>query len=137
MTKAGASHGYSGKPLAEKLGMKPGTVVLPIGAPAHYRDLLPGTDDVIFRKTAKSADIVHLFCRHRADLARRLPGALGKVAGGGMLWISWPKKSSPLFKDLTEGDLRTAILPTTNFVDVKVCAVDEDWSALKFLRRKA
>lgn len=117
--------------------MKPGSVVLPIGAPDHYRDLLHGTEDVIFRKTVKSADIVHLFCRHRADLARRLPGALAKVNDRGTLWISWPKKSSSLFKNLTEGDLRTALLPTTNFIDVKVCAVDQDWSALKFLRRKA
>ena len=135
MPDPSSQHGYSGKPLSQKLGMKPGMRVLPIGAPEHYRALLPGTDEVRFLKSAKQAELVHLFCRHRADLKRRLPGALAKVADGGMLWVSWPKKSSPLFKDLTEDDLRTAILPT-GFVDVKVCAVDQDWSGLKFLRRK-
>ncbi|GGY37426.1 hypothetical protein GCM10007148_02080 [Parvularcula lutaonensis] len=110
--------------------------VLTIGAPAHYHDLVPKTDDVRWRVRAKVADLVHLFCSDRKALNTRLESALGKVADGGMLWVSWPKKSSPLFKDLTEDDLREVILPT-GFVDVKVCAVDKDWSGLKFLRRKS
>lgn len=65
---------------------------------------------------------------------RKVDKALGKVAQGGALWVSWPKKSSPLHVDLVEGDLRSRIL-TTGWVDVKVCAVDADWSALKFMRR--
>ncbi len=130
-----ATPGYSGKPLTQKLGLKDGMVCLPINPPPHYRDLLPGSDGVIFRQRAQQADVVHLFCAHRADLSKRLSKALAKVAEGGMLWISWPKKSSGLFQDLTEDDLRTAVLPT-GFVDVKVCAVDHDWSGLKFVRRK-
>lgn len=131
-----ATHGYSGTPLFKKLGMKPGLTVLSMGAPPHYHELLEGAEGVTFRKRAAKADIVHLFCPERKVLTTKLEAALAKVADGGALWVSWPKKSSPLFKDLTEDDLRTLILPT-GFVDVKVCAVDADWSALKFMRRKA
>lgn len=136
MAGVGSEHGYSGKPLAQKLGFKDGMAVLAIGAPEHYSDLLGETPGVTFRVRAKSADAVHLFCPDRAALDRKIESALAKVADGGMLWVSWPKKSSPMFKDLTEGDLRSVILPT-GFVDVKVCAVDQDWSGLKFLRRKS
>ncbi|MEM7740761.1 MAG: DUF3052 family protein [Pseudomonadota bacterium] len=133
---AGAqTHGYSGKSLTQKLGLKPGMVCLAINPPPHYRDLLPGSEGVIFRQRAKSADLVHLFCAHQGDLRKRLSGSLDKVVEGGMIWVSWPKKSSPLFIDLTENDLRAEILPL-GFVDVKVCAVDQDWSGLKFVRRK-
>ena len=59
----------------------------------------------------------------------------GELAPGGMIWVSWPKKASKLFIDLTEDGLREVLLPT-GWVDVKVCAVDADWSGLKFLRRK-
>ncbi|MEM9284311.1 MAG: DUF3052 domain-containing protein [Pseudomonadota bacterium] len=131
-----ATHGYSGKSLTQKMGLKPGMVCLPINPPAHYRELLPDSDEVVFRRRSKEADVVHLFCAHRTDLRKKLETALGKVAAGGMIWISWPKKSSSLFKDLTEDDLRTAILPL-GFVDVKVCAVDQDWSGLKFVPRKS
>ena len=78
---------------------------------------------------------VHLFAKRRSDFERRIEGALGKVADGGMCWVSWPKKSSPLFIDLTEDQLREIVLPL-DWVDVKVCAVDADWSGLKFVRRK-
>ncbi|MEL7313284.1 MAG: DUF3052 domain-containing protein, partial [Pseudomonadota bacterium] len=74
-------------------------------------------------------------CPTRRALDNKIEQALTKVADGGMLWISWPKKSSPMFKDLTEDQLREVILPT-GWVDVKVCAVDADWSGLKFVRRK-
>ncbi|MEO1042686.1 MAG: DUF3052 domain-containing protein [Pseudomonadota bacterium] len=130
------THGYAGKSLTQKLGLKPGMVCLPVNPPSHYRDLLPDSDGVTFRQRAKSADLVHLFCANKTDLRKRLPAILGKVAEGGMIWVSWPKKSSPLFIDLTEDDLRAEILPL-DFVDVKVCAVDQDWSGLKFVRRKS
>ncbi|GLQ20931.1 hypothetical protein ACFFUB_07755 [Algimonas porphyrae] len=131
----GRSQSYSGTPLFRKLGLKPGLTCLSIGAPPHYRDLVEGAEDVAFRVRARQADIVHLFCPDRKTLNRKIHAALDKVGPGGSLWVSWPKKSSPLHKDLTEGDLRTVILPT-GWVDVKVCAVDADWSALKFMRRK-
>ncbi len=133
MTQAAA--GYSKKPLYQKLGLKPGMRCLVLNAPDHYAELTAGAEGVRFMKRAKSADVVHLFCRRRSDLTRRIDSALARVAPGGMLWLSWPKKSSPLFKDLTEDELRRVILPT-GWVDVKVCAVDHDWSGLKFLRRR-
>jgi hypothetical protein len=86
-------------------------------------------------KDEQSPPIVHAFVRDRAELdgmAGRLTGLPGP---GGALWISWPKKTSPLFRDLTEDGIRDVLLPT-GWVDVKVCAVDADWSGLKFLRRR-
>ena len=71
----------------------------------------------------------------RAELARRFPAIVRHLAPGGMVWISWPKKSSPLAGDLTEDGVRAVGL-RTEFVDVKVCAVDHDWSGLKFMRRR-
>jgi hypothetical protein len=89
----------------------------------------------LFSARYRSADVVHLFCPDRATLNKKIDTALARVADGGFLWISWPKKSSSLYKDLTEGDLRDVVLPT-GWVDVKVCAVDADWSGLKFMRRR-
>lgn len=131
-----SNRGYSGKPLYQKLGMKSGMVCLTIGAPEHYADLVAGAEGVTFRKRADFADLVHLFCPSRKVLNAKMDMALSKVAKGGMFWVSWPKKKSPLFVDLTEDHLREVILPT-GWVDVKVCAVDEDWSGLKFVKRKA
>ncbi|MEM7765738.1 MAG: DUF3052 domain-containing protein [Pseudomonadota bacterium] len=127
--------GYSGKPLFQKLGIKPGMRCKPILAPEHYPALIAGVEGATVSSRLRSADIVHLFCRTKSVLENQIDAALARVAPGGMLWISWPKKSSPLHKDLTEDDLRTIVLPH-GWVDVKVCAVDNDWSGLKFLRRK-
>ncbi len=131
----GPSAGYSGKPLYLKLGLKPGTRCLVISPPDHYGELVAGATDVRFMSRAKFADTVHLFCRSCADLDRSIERAIDRVAEGGMLWVSWPKKSSPLFRDLTEDRIRRVVLPH-GWVDVKVCAVDADWSGLKFLRRR-
>ena len=128
--------GYSGKPLFQKLGLKPGMRCLPINAPEHYYELVTGAEGIRFLKRAAPAEIVHLFCPDRRSLDKRALSALARVKAGGMLWVSWPKKSSSLFIDLTEGQIRDVILPT-GWVDVKVCAVDADWSGLKFLRRRA
>lgn len=128
--------GYSGKSLAEKLGVKPGARVAAIGAPSHYQSLVgPLTDGASYTDDASAADIAHLFVADRAELARLAPGIAAELKLGAALWISWPKKSSRRFVDLTEGGVREAILPT-GWVDVKVCAVDDDWSGLKFLRRR-
>jgi Protein of unknown function (DUF3052) len=126
--------GHSGKPLYQKLGLKPGTRCLPVDPPVEYSSLVAGAEDIAFVASGP-ADLVHLFCADRATFARGMADALANVAEGGMLWVSWPKKSSKLHIDLTEQDLRDAILPT-GWVDVKVCAVDDDWSGLKFLKRK-
>ncbi len=129
------THGYSGKPLYQKLGLAPGMRCWPVLAPEHYAELVAGATEVRFLRRAADADVVHLFCRRRRDLDRNFERALARVVAGGMFWVSWPKKSSPLFVDLTEGQLRDVLLPT-GWVDVKVCAVDADWSGLKFLRRR-
>ena len=85
---------------------------------------------------AGSFDYLQFFTDSRVELEARFATLAGHVAPGGMLWISWPKRSSPLAGDLTEDGVREIGL-RTEFVDVKVCAVDRDWSALKFLRRRA
>ena len=117
------THGYSGKPLFQKLGLK------------HYDALRAGAEGVDFVSGDGPADIVHLFCTDRAVFETQVDAALARVAEKGMLWVSWPKKSSNLFIDLTEDVLREVVLPT-GWVDVKVCAVDQAWSGLKSLRRK-
>jgi hypothetical protein len=134
--KPAPTAGYSGKTLAQKLGLKPGAKVLALSAPAHYRDLIGALPEgARFVGEDETADLVHAFIPDRAALAAQAAGLPGKLAPGGSLWISWPKKSSPLFVDLTEGGVREFVL-SAGWVDVKVCAVDETWSGLKFLRRR-
>ncbi|MEZ6010505.1 MAG: hypothetical protein R3C08_01375 [Hyphomonas sp.] len=84
--------GYSGKPLWQKLGLKPGMTCLAMKPPGPYADLVNGAEGVVFVKKGP-AELVHLFCRTRADLAASIGPALDEVAPGGMLWLSWPKKS--------------------------------------------
>ncbi|HLY54236.1 MAG TPA: hypothetical protein VKS60_01685 [Stellaceae bacterium] len=131
--------GYSGKPLAAKLGLKPGMRIAVIEPPRAYEEVLGASPAGVMIDSPRGGgpyDLVHLFVRDAAGLDARLPAALGLVAPGGALWISWPKKASALFRDLTEDAIRAAVLPT-GFVDVKVAAVDEEWSGLKFLRRRS
>ena len=130
--------GYSGKPLAAKLGLKPGMQIAVFVPPRAYEELLgemPAGVTIDSPPGGGAYDLVHLFVRDAAGLGVGLPGALGAVAPGGALWISWPKKTSALFRDLTEDGIRAAVLPT-GFVDVKVAAIDQDWSGLKFLKRR-
>ena len=128
--------GYSKNPLISKLGLKPGMRARAINAPAHYFDLL-GTlpDGVVFARTTKGEfEFIHVFTASAADLKRIWPSLKRSLARDGMAWISWPKKSSPLHRDLDENIVRAQGLDA-GLVDVKVCAVDEDWSGLKFVRR--
>lgn len=130
--------GYSGKSLIAKLGLKDGVKAISIAPPANYAEL---TDNAAItpRKSAPatgSFDFIHLFVSNEAALARDLPKLEPRLAQGGMLWVSWPKKTSKLFADLTEEGIRRLCLPM-GLVDVKVCAVDADRSGLKLLRRKA
>jgi hypothetical protein len=130
-------HGYSGKPLVAKLGLKPGETLAVVGAPEHYRVLvepLPEGAQVV-DGLAAGARVLHLFVTDTADLARRLDAVVKATEPGCALWISWPKKASPRFVDLTEDGVRKLVLPT-GLVDVKVAAVDQDWSGLKFLWRR-
>ncbi|WP_172299137.1 DUF3052 domain-containing protein [Pseudoruegeria sp. HB172150] len=129
--------GYSGTPLLKKLGFKPGWNVLVLHAPAGYVDLLDGAEEVTFTEDAEATGLeaIHLFL-HEFDELNDVSALLKRLTPGGMLWLSWAKKSSKLHAGITEDDLRAAVLPL-GWVDVKVCAVDADWSGLKFLKRKA
>ena len=126
--------GYSGTPLFRKLGFKSGMVVRLTAPPEAYADWLAEADCVTYDPAATGAAAAHLFLHTPADLGQ-IPAALAALAPGGMLWLSWAKKSSPLHAGITEDDLRAAVLPL-GWVDVKVCAVSADWSGLKFLRRR-
>ncbi len=128
--------GYSNRSLAEKLGIKPGTRVIALGAPSTYRALLGKlpTDTTIHRRLPDTSGFIHGFVRWRDDLTRDFPRLAGALTDRGTLWISWPKKASGVTTDLTENVVREIGL-ALGLVDVKVCAVDEVWSALKFVRR--
>lgn len=128
--------GYSGKPVIAKLGLKPGQTMAVIDPPDHIAELAAPMPDGarLVEGSDLSAELVWLFVRDRAALEAAAP-TVTRAALGASLWVSWPKKASKLFIDLTEDGLREVLLPT-GWVDVKVCAVDADWSGLKFLRRK-
>ena len=129
--------GYSGTPLAQKLGIKPEHKVATVGAPAGYRKLLaPLPKGVSFTTDiAADAPFVHLFVRERKRLEKELKRLRRLLADAGALWVSWPKKSSGVVTDITEDVIREVCLPL-GYVDVKVCAVDETWSGLKLMIRR-
>ena len=131
-----ATTGYSGKALWQKLGLKPGLRVRLAHAPDNYFSLC-GFDAAQVAQVARKTgayDFAHVFATQRAALERDLPDLIGRLADKGMLWISWPKKSAKVATDISEDTLREIILPL-GLVDIKVCAVDAVWSALKFVRR--
>jgi hypothetical protein len=130
--------GYSGTPLPKKLGIKPGCRVYVANAPAEVRaELLDALAQCEVLKRAEALDFAILFRRSRAELSKeflRISRTLNAAGIAGMFWISWPKKSSGVATDLTGDDVR-AIGLDAGLVDVKVCAVSEIWSGLKFVRR--
>jgi hypothetical protein len=130
-----ALSGYSGTPLWKKLGFKPGMKVCVLNAPEHYADLIDGPNDWIMVKQTKDADAQHLFMTEAREL-QQIPKLATHMPPATMLWVSWPKKTSPLSKGLSEDDIRKAAL-ACGLVDIKVCAVDKDWSGLKLTRRRA
>lgn len=129
--------GYSGKPLAQKLGINSGTTISAIHAPSDYRKLLGSINkSLIFNDTvAKDATFVHLFVTKRGELQKLLRQIRSKLADTGVVWVSWPKKTSGVATDVTEDVIRAVALPL-DYVDVKVCAVDEVWSGLKLMIRR-
>ena len=129
--------GYSGTPLHAKLGIKPGSLVLAVHAPADYSALLqPLPDGVRFgTRLTEATDIVHVFSRERAELGRLLTAYRAKLKPTGTVWVSWPKKASHVATDVTEDLIRAAALPL-GLVDTKVCAVDDVWSGLKLVIRR-
>ena len=129
--------GYSGTPLPQKLGIKPGLTVVTINAPTNYRRWL-GTipEGVTFSDRLKpDSSFIHVFTRKRSELANRLPVLRARIADIGTVWVSWPKRSAGVPTDVTEDVVRAVALPL-GFVDVKVCAIDETWSGLKLMVRR-
>ena len=128
------SIGYSGKSVAEKLGVKRGDRVLVRNAPDGYPAALGMTGVVMAGPRARELDAIILFAESAAKLERALPGAIDALKAAGMLWVAWPKKSSGVETDLTEDVVRRLALDA-GVVDVKVCAISEVWSGLKLVRR--
>ena len=129
--------GYSGTPLPKKLGIKTGHVVAALDAPGHLEALLaPLPDGVLLRESARGKpDVSLVFCADRRALDRRRRQLSTLAFPDRSVWVCWPKKSSPRFVDLTEDQVREVVLPD-GLVDVKVCAIDDDWSGLKVVVRK-
>lgn len=132
-----ARSGYSGTPLARKLGIKPGHRVLVHGAPDDYARLLaPLPEGVVFaRRAGLDVDLVHLYATAREDLATRLASLRKALRADAALWVSWPKRASKVATTITEDTIRELALPL-GYVDIKVCAVDAVWSGLKLVVRK-
>ncbi len=127
--------GYSGTPLAKKLGIKAGSRLAVLGAPPGFEiEALP--EGVEVRTAARGPlDVVVSFHTSRADLARRLPVLMRAMHVDAGLWVAWPKKASGVPTDITEDTVREVALPT-GLVDVKVCAIDDTWSGLRLCLRK-
>jgi len=129
--------GYSGTPLAKKLGIRSGTKLLTVDAPEGYKrllDPLPNAVEFVSRVSGSTA-MVHLFSTSRSKLKTALMSYRSKLSTTAVIWISWPKKSSRVTTDITEDIVRQLALPL-GLVDVKVCAIDEVWSGLKLVVRK-
>ena len=130
--------GYSGTPLAKKLGIVENSRIFLSDAPKNYRELvapIPKGAQIV-KKVGEDTDIIHLFTAERSRLASLLRSSLAKMRPDAAIWVSWPKKSSKVPTDITEDTIRAVALPM-GLVDIKVCAVDEVWSGLKLVVRRA
>jgi len=129
--------GYSGTPLAKKLGIKPSMALVVIDAPKEYRSwlgqLAPGV--TLTSRTTQSLHAVHVFATKKTGLEKWLRDLRQHLEQTGFVWVSWPKKASGVETDITEDTIRALALPL-GFVDIKVCAVSEVWSGLKLVIRK-
>lgn len=129
--------GYSGTPLAKKLGVKPGCTLAVLNEPSGFRDwLAPLPESVRTRKSiGRSPDVVVLFAKRRASLQVRVEDAASAVFPDGSIWVGWPKKSSKMATDISEDVVREIALPL-GLVDTKVCAISDVWSGLRIVWRK-
>jgi hypothetical protein len=130
--------GYSGTPLPKKLGIKTGTRLAALNAPADYLDLLGALPDgvQISDMPTPASDLVHVFATERQTLALHLRQLRADLPDTVPVWVSWPKKASKQHSNISEDLIRELALPL-GFVDIKVCAVSEIWSGLKLVVRKA
>jgi len=128
--------GYSGTPLAKKLGIQPATKLFTVAAPGHYDELLAQLPEGVKRvRKIDDADVAHVFVTARVRLDKELRTAVPKMKQDAAIWVSWPKKAAKVETDITEDTVREVALPL-GLVDIKVCAVDEVWSGLKLVIRK-
>lgn len=136
MPPASSRAGYSGTPLGKKLSLKPGMRVWFDAMPGS---VLAGIDipDLGYLAAPEAGiDAAHIFVTERADMEAKLSILRPLLQPAGLIWVSWPKKASKVPTDITEDAIRAVILPSTDLVDVKVCAVDAVWSGLKLMIRK-
>lgn len=126
--------GYSGTPLVAKLGIRTGARIQLVNAPAGFDETLGDMPAAAKPVATGTLDFAMLFVRKKSDLEKRFPRLRDRLESNGMLWIAWPKKTSGVDTDLSEGIVRGIGLDA-GLVDVKVCAVDLTWSGLKFVRR--
>jgi hypothetical protein len=130
--------GYSGTPLARKLSLKDGERVWWDGMPDSVQSEIEAEGLVLDGLPAPEAplDAAHIFVTQYADMTAKLATLRPLLAPGGFIWVSWPKRASNVPTDINEDRIREAILPATDLVDVKVCAVDSTWSGLKLMVRR-
>lgn len=131
--------GYSGTPLARKLSLKSGLRTWWEDMPDSVRGEIEAEDELVLEHLYRAEapiDAAHIFVTLRADMEGRLTRLRPLLAPAGFIWVSWPKKASKVPTDITEDTIREVILPDTDLVDVKVCAVDSVWSGLKLMIRK-
>lgn len=130
------SAGYSGTPLAAKIGIKPGQRLTLLSAPRDWSiEDLPRDVRVIRRRGGAPSDVVIAFFHDAASLERAIASLTKAITSDGSLWIAWPRRAAGHTSDITDNLVRTTVLPSC-LVDVKVAALDDDWSALKFMWRK-
>jgi hypothetical protein len=132
-----ASAGYSGTPLPQKLGIKPGMTLHVVDAPMDYSALIaPVGKTVAFAtRVTKDVELLHAFVTRKGRLEEVLDRARAGLGTEAIVWVSWPKKAAGMASEITEDTVRDMALPL-GFVDVKVCAVDDTWSGLKLVVRK-
>jgi len=130
--------GYSGTPLAKKLGVKDGQRTWRFKMPESVAEEIGASRlaPVVLKSPQAEVEMAHLFVERRGDLARELGRVRKVLAQSGMIWVSWPKKASKVPTDITEDVVRAEAFPL-GLVDIKICAVDETWSGLKLVIRKS
>jgi hypothetical protein len=126
--------GYSGTPLVGKLGLKSGARIQLVSPPSEFGNTIGTLPDGVKPVTRGTLDFAMLFVRRKSELEKGFPRLRDRLESNGMLWVAWPKKASGVETDLSEGIVRSIGL-AAGLVDVKICAVDNTWSGLKFVRR--
>jgi hypothetical protein len=130
--------GYSGTPLAKKLGVKDGQRTWRFKMPGSVAEeiLRGGACPLLLKTPTAGLEMAHVFVTRRSDLASKLSQVRQVLEPSGMIWVSWPKKAANVATDITEDTVRAEAFPL-GLVDIKVCAVDETWSGLKLVIRKS